>query len=303
MSKPPAPVVVRHRRSLPLIWVVPLIALVVGGWLLVRDSRARGPEITIRFQNGAGIEAGRTILEHKGVAVGSVESVQLDENLDAVIVEVQLSKDAANLARAASEFWLVRPEIGFSGIRGLDTLFTGARLKVRPGTGGEPATEFVALPQAPLLESSAQGRSFVLRAERLGALTAGAPVFFREIKVGFVEAHRLTPDADGVLVRIRVRRPYDQLIRSDTKFWNAGGVAIKVGLLGAEIRSNSLESLVTGGIAFATPDKTAGTPADEGTEFQLADEADKEWLKWKPKIPIEESTEGWETGPDPDPAR
>lgn len=298
MTTPPAPVVVRHRRSLPLVWVVPLIALVVGGWLLVRNSRDRGPEITIRFQNGAGIEAGRTILEHKGVAVGSVESVQLDANLDAVIVKVRLAKDAANLARADSEFWLVRPEIGFSGIKGLDTLFTGARLKVRPGTGGEPATEFVALQRAPLLESSARGRSFVLRADRLGALRAGAPVFFREVKVGFVEAHRLTPDADGVLVRIRIRKPYDQLIRSDTRFWNGGGVNIKVSLLGAEVRSNSLESLVSGGVSFATPDKSAGTPADEGTEFQLADEAEKEWLKWKPKIPIEESTEGWETTPE-----
>lgn len=303
MTKPPAPVVVRHRRSLPLIWVVPLVALVVGGWLIARNSRARGPEITIRFQNGAGIEAGRTILEHKGVAVGSVESVQLDQKLDSVLVKVRLAKDAADLARADSEFWLVRPEIGFSGIKGLDTLFTGARLKVRPGTGGEPATEFVALRRAPLLESSGRGRSFVLRADRLGALTSGAPVFFREIKVGFVEAHRLTPDADGVLVRIRIRTPYHQLVRADTRFWNSGGVSVKVGLLGAEIRSNSLESLITGGVAFATPDTPEAAPADEGTEFKLADEVDKEWLKWKPKIPIKESTEGWETTPESESAR
>lgn len=303
MTTPPAPVVVRHRRSLPLIWVVPLVALIVGGWLIARNSRARGPEITIRFQNGAGIEAGRTILEHKGVAVGSVESVQLDAKLDSVLVKVRLAKNAANLARADSEFWLVRPEIGFSGIKGLDTLFTGARLKVRPGTGGEPATEFVALRRAPLLESSGRGRSFVLRADRLGALTSGAPVFFREIKVGFVEAHRLTPEADGVLVRIRIRTPYDRLIRTDTRFWNSGGVSVKVGLLGAEIRSNSLESLITGGVAFATPETPEGAPASEGTEFLLAEEVDKEWLKWKPKIPIEDSTEEWETTPEPESTR
>lgn len=303
MTTPPAPVVVRHRRALPLIWVVPLVALLVGGWLLVRDSRDRGPGITIRFQNGAGIEAGRTILEHKGVAVGTVESVELDGKLDSVLVKVRLAKNAANLARADSEFWLVRPEIGFSGIKGLDTLFTGARLKVRPGTGGEPATEFVALRRAPLLESSGRGRSFVLRADRLGALTPGAPVFFREIKVGFVEAHRLTPEADGVLVRIRIRTPYDQLVRADTRFWNAGGVSVKVGLLGAEIRSNSLESLITGGVGFATPDTPDGIPASEGTEFLLVDEVDKEWLKWKPKIPIEETTEEWETTPEPEPGR
>lgn len=306
MTKPPAPVVIRHRRSLPLIWVVPLIAFLVGGWLLVRNSRAHGPEITIRFHNGAGIEAGKTVLEHKGVAVGVVQAVDLDEKLDAVLVRVQLAKNAAALARADSEFWLVRPEIGFSGIRGLDTLFTGARLKVRPGTGGAPATEFTALRRAPLLESSDRGRSFVLRADKLGALTAGAPVFFREVKVGFVETHRLTPDADGVLVRIRVRTPYDQLVRANTKFWNSGGVVVKVGLLGAEIRSNSLESLISGGVAFATPDAPATEPAPgpaaEDAEFVLAEEADKEWLKWKPRIPILESTEGWAPAVQADPA-
>jgi paraquat-inducible protein B len=294
MTKPPAPIIIRTRRSLPLIWIVPLLALVVGGWLMLRNLQRQGPEITIRFQNGAGIEAGKTILEHKGVAVGSVRSVDLDEGLDAVLVRVQLAKNAASLARTDSEFWLVRPEIGFSGIRGLDTLLTGARLKVRPGIG-EPAKEFVALRRAPLLENSDRGRSFILKSEKLGALTPGAPVFYREVKVGFVEAHKLTPDADGVLVRVRIRTPYDQLVRTDSRFWNSGGVAIKIGLLGAEIRSNSLESLITGGVAFATPDTPNSQPANEGTEFVLAEEFDKEWLKWKPKIPIPQSTEGWET--------
>jgi paraquat-inducible protein B len=303
MSHPPAPTVVRHRRSLPLIWVVPLVAFLVGGWLIARNFKDRGPEITIRFQNGSGIEEGKTILEYKGVAVGTVEDVQLDEKLDSVLVKVRLAKNAANLARADSEFWLVRPEIGFSGIKGLDTLFTGARLKVRPGTGGQPATEFTALRRAPLLETSGRGRSFVLRADRLGALNTGAPVFFREVKVGFIEAHRLTPDADGVLVRIRIRTPYDQLVRPETRFWNSGGVSVKVGLLGAEMRSNSLESLVTGGVSFATPDASTGVPVPEDTEFPLADDADKDWLKWKPKIPIQESIEGWETTPETETAR
>lgn len=300
MTKPPAPTVTRSRRSLPLIWVVPLLALVVAGWLIARNAREHGPEITIRFQNGAGIEVGKTTLEHKGVAVGTVQSVQFDEKLEGVLVRVQLAKNAAPLARAGAEFWLVRPEIGFAGIKGLDTLLTGVRLKMRPGTG-EPATEFVALPKAPLLENSDQGRAFVLRSDKLGALTPGAPVFFREMKVGFVETHRLTPDSDGVLVRIRIRTPYNQLVRADTKFWNAGGVSVKVGLLSAEIRSNSLEALVTGGVAFATPDTPNSPPAGDGTEFPLADEADKDWLKWKTKIPITESAEGWETATPADP--
>lgn len=293
MTKPPAPVVTRPRRTLPLIWVVPVLAFLVGGWLLFRNSRAHGPEITIRFQSGAGIEAGKTMLEYKGVAVGSVQDVQLDDKLQTVLVRVQLAKNAAALARSDSEFWLVRPEIGFSGVKGLDTLLTGARIKVRPGAGGQPAHDFIALRRAPLIEGSERGRTFVLRADKLGALTPGAPVFYREMKVGFVETHRLTPDADGVLVRIRVRKPYDQLVHTDSRFWNSGGIAVKVNLLGAEIRSNSLESLISGGVAFATPEN--GAPAADGAEFELADEADKDWLKWKTKIPIAEAAEGWET--------
>lgn len=295
MTKPATPVIVR-RRSLPLVWVVPLVALVVGSWMIARNARAHGPEITIRFQTGAGIEANKTNLEYKGVAVGTVQEVALDPSMDSVLVRVQLSQGAAALARSDSQFWLVRPEIGFSGIKGLDTLLTGARIQVRPGAGGQPATEFTALRRAPLLESNTEkGRSFILRADRLGALTPGAPVYFREVKVGFIETHKLAPDADGVMVRLRIRKPYDQLVHADSKFWNSGGVNVKVGLLGAEIRSNSLESFVAGGVAFATPDTPDATPAADGAEFSLADEVEKEWLKWKPKIPVRENTEGWET--------
>src|SRR5688500_5300610 len=106
MSQAPAPTIIRNRRSLPLIWVVPFVAFLVGGWLIARSLKDRGPEITIRFQNGSGIEEGKTVLEHKGVAVGTVEDVQLDEKLDSVLVKVRLAKNAANLARADSEFWL-----------------------------------------------------------------------------------------------------------------------------------------------------------------------------------------------------
>jgi paraquat-inducible protein B len=295
MTKPVTPIVVR-RRSLPLVWVVPLLALAVGGWMIARNSRAHGPEITIRFQTGAGIEANKTILEYKGVAVGSVQKVELDQAMDSVLVRVQLSQDAAGLARSDSQFWLVRPEIGFSGIKGLETLLTGVRIQVRPGNGGEPATSFTGLRRAPLLESNTdKGRSFVLRADRLGALTPGAPVYFREVKVGFIETHKLAPNADGVMVRIRIRKPYDQLVHADSKFWNSGGVNVKVGLLGAEIRSKSLESFVAGGVAFATPETPEAVPAADGAEFPLAEEANKDWLKWRPQIPINENAEGWET--------
>jgi paraquat-inducible protein B len=183
-------------------------------------------------------------------------------------------------------------------VRGLETLFTGARINVRPGKG-PPATFFHGLEKAPPLENLEVGRAYVLRGDRLGSLSPGAPVFFREVQVGVVETSRLDDDATGVLVRIRIRTPYVTLVRTNTRFWNAGGVSFKMNLLGAELKSTSLESLFTGGVAFATPDsgRELAPVAPDGTLFTLHDEADKDWLKWQPRIRISSPEES----PDPTP--
>lgn len=286
MTVPDTPKVTRA-PSLPLVWVVPLIALAVGAWMIVREFRNRGPLITIEFPQGAGIEAGKTPLEFNGVPVGTVTRVELKQDLSAVVVELRLKRSAAALATEGAQFWIVSPEIGFSGVRGLETLFTGARLNVRPGRGGS-ATSFKGLAKAPPIENTEEGRAFVLQADRLGSVSPGAPVFYREVKVGVVETSRLDDDAAGVLVRIRVKTPYARLVRTNTRFWNAGGVSFKMGLLGAELKSTSLESLFVGGISFATPDDPAGLApeAPDGTLFTLHSEGDKEWLKWQPRIRI-----------------
>jgi paraquat-inducible protein B len=204
-----------------------------------------------------------------------------------VLVQLQLHKNATAIASEGAQFWIVQPEIGFSGVRGLETLLTGARINVRPGKG-PPATHFKGLHKSPPVENIEEGRAFLLRGDRLGSLSPGAPVYFREIKVGAVETSRLDDDATGVLVRIRVRQPYVNLIRTNTRFWNAGGVSFKMSLLGAELKSTSLESMFTGGIAFATPDsgRELAPIAPDGTLFTLHGEAEKDWLKWQPRIPI-----------------
>lgn len=281
-SSAPAPES-RSSASL-LIWLVPLVALLVSGWLLHRQYRDRGPVIEIKFADGAGIQAGKTPLVHKGVVVGNVESVGLSPSMDGVTVKVQLDASARGLAVTDSEFWIVRPEIGFSGVRGLETLLSGARLSVRAGSG-RPATRFQGLAQAPVGEGLQPGRSFVLRTDKLNSLHPGSPVLFRELKVGVVESHRLADDSTHVLVTLRIFTPHDRLVRSDTHFWNSGGLSMKVGLLGAQVHTNSLESLVAGGVAFATPD-TGAAPAPEGTVFPLHDDAEKAWLKWAPQIPL-----------------
>ena len=178
----------------------------------------------------------------------------------------------------------MQPEIGFAGVSGLETLLTGAHLEVRPGAG-PPATRFRGLDAPPAPENPEEGRAFLLRTDRLGGLQVRAPVFYRDIKVGEVESARLADDATGVVVRIRVQRPYTDLVRTNTRFWNAGGAALQFSLFGGGAQKKSLQSIITGAIGFATPEEPAPTAAD-GAPFPLAKDPDDEWLKWHPAIPI-----------------
>jgi paraquat-inducible protein B len=283
MTPPPR---VSRAPAFPIIWVVPVLAVAIGGWMLVRDAVSRGPEITIDFADGSGVEAGRTNLVYLGVNAGTVTSVALKPGLSGVTVRVRLYKVAKSLARGGSKFWIVHPEIGFSGVKGLETLVSGVHLNVTPGAG-PPTEQFTGLDTAPAPDVVDEGRAFVLRSNRLGSLTTGAPVFYRELKVGAVEASRLSDDSTSVLIRIHLDAPYVALVRTSTKFWNTGGFSFKVSLLGAELKDTSLESLLAGGVEFATPDTPPLAPvAEAGTEFNLSQEPEKEWLDWYPKIPI-----------------
>jgi paraquat-inducible protein B len=278
---------VSRASSFPLIWVVPLIAIAIGGWMGFSELHNRGPAITIDFADGSGVEARRTVLEYKGVTAGIVESVELKPGLSGVSIRVRLKRSAASLASEGAQFWIVHPEIGFSGVHGLDTLVSGVRLNVLPGKGSL-VEHFTGLDKTPAPNVTDEGRTFILQSDRLGSLTTGAPVFFREFKVGAVESSRLSDDSTMVLIRIHLEAPYVDLVRTNSQFWNTGGFSFKASLFGgAELKNTSLESLITGGVAFATPDDGPLAPAaPEETKFTLAAEADKTWLKWAPKIPI-----------------
>lgn len=284
MKSPDTPKISRA-PVLPVVWVVPLLALAIGGWMILREYLNHGPEINIEFKDASGVEAGKTLLEYKGVTVGEVQSVELKKSLNAVVVSVRLDKEAAALANEGTQFWIVHPEIDFSGVRGLQTLVTGAYLALQPGTG-PPATYFKGIEQPPLAENKDLGRAFILQSDKLGAITAASPVYFREMKVGEVEASQLSDDSTQVLIRIRIYTPYADLVRTNTQFWNASGLSVKLGLFGTEISTTSIESLIVGGVAFATPEGELAPPAADNTQFVLHAEVDKDWLTWKPKIPI-----------------
>jgi paraquat-inducible protein B len=275
-----------HVSVLSLVWAVPILTLIVGGWMIYHDLLDKGPEVAIEFADGQGIEADRTMLEYKGVSVGTVTGVELKKDLSGVTVRVRLEKSAIGIAKSGAEFWIVRPEVSLTGIRGLETLVTGVRLNVIPGQG-TPATSFKGLEQAPAVESVEGGRTFILSSDRLGALTPGASVYYREIKVGVVESNRLADDSTAVLVRIRIFTPYVALVRTNTQFRNTGGLSLNVGLFGAEMKNTSIESLINGSVSFATPDGELAPEAQEGAQFQISSGGDSAWLKWQPKIPLQ----------------
>lgn len=279
----PAPNVSR-RPGISLIWVVPVLAVIVAAWLLSREWRNHGRMIEIEFAEGAGVEAGRTRLQHKGVPVGIVDHVALKSDFSGVRVRVQLDRSANGLARAGAQFWIVHPEINFSGISGLEALVGGVHLRMRPGHG-PPTTTFSGLDRPPAPAATERGPAFLLRCDRLGNVHPGAPVLFRDLRVGVVETSQLSSDATAALIRVRLHAPYTGLVRTNSKFWNAGGLPIQISLFGgSRCQSSSLPALVTGAIAFATPDAPAGI-AEDGTQFELHVEPEKDWLNWRPTIP------------------
>lgn len=274
--------------SFPVVWVVPVVAALVAGYLVYERVREFGPEITIKFEDASGVRTGQTPVRYRGVPVGEVTDVELSEDRKHAVIKVRLRRPAVAIAREGSMFWIVRPEVGIRNITGLGTVITGPQIEVLPGTGN-PKREFVGL-DSPPVPSENEGLMIVLLSSHLGSLKFGSPVFYRGIEVGAVRDTRLGDDATTVNIRVSIEKRYMNLVREGSKFWNVSGVDVSVGLLrGMEVSMESLGSLVAGGIAFSTPeeqDEKDNSPAPDGAVFRLYDEPEKEWLDWNPKIAI-----------------
>jgi paraquat-inducible protein B len=241
---------VQNRRWIPrLVWVVPIVAAVIGVSLLVEHWKNVGPRITISFLSGEGVQVGKTLVKYRDVAVGRVSAVVLSADHKTVLVSADLSKDAAGLARADTEFWIVRPRIGVGSVSGLDTLLSGVYIGMK--TAGSQLTEhkFVGLENPPALSHGPRGRELQLHAARAGSLAIGAPVYFRQFQVGRVIDENLLPDG-STRVSVFVEAPYDGFVKPGTRFWNASGIDIKLGADGLSVQTESLAAVLAGGVAF-----------------------------------------------------
>jgi paraquat-inducible protein B len=256
---------VQNRRWIPrLVWVVPIAAAVIGISLLIRNWENTGPQITISFLSGAGVQVGKTLVKYRDVTVGQVSAVVLSADHQTVVVTANLSKDAAGLLKEDTQFWIVRPRFGVGSVSGLDTLLSGVYIGMKTGTATPREHQFVGLENPPALAHGPRGRELQLHAARVGSLSIGSPVYFRQFQVGRVIDENLLPDG-STRVTVFVEAPYDGFVKPVTRFWNASGIDVKLGADGLKVQTESLAAVLAGGLAFddgPTEVAAAGIPSD-----------------------------------------
>lgn len=270
-----------------LIWLIPLGAAAAAAFYVRARYETDGPLITIKFADASGIRNGDTLVLHRGVEIGKVVGVDLARNKGRALVQVRLRRAQSAFAADGAAFWLVGPEVTVTGLSGVNTLLNGPYIDSLPGDGeGKPSAEFVALRERP--QETADELHLLLQAPRLQGLRLGAPVSFRGVEVGVVRGIRLSRGADLVEIQAVVWKRYRPLVKAHSRFWTVSGFDVKGGLLsGVEVKLESLSKLVSGGIAFATPDKDMGDAAKDGASFALEDQPPKDSPRWAPRIPIE----------------
>ena len=259
-----------RRRSVQIVWIIPIVAALIGGWLAVMAILERGPTIRITFNTAEGLEAGKTTIKYKNVNIGTVTQIELSEDRSRVIATAQLTPQAEGFLVEDTRFWVVRPRIAGSQISGLGTLVSGSYIGVDIGKSTKRKRKFTGLETPPIVTADLPGLEFVLSGEDLGSLDIGSPVYFRRIQVGQVVAFALDKDGNGVTLRIFVHSPYDRYVTANTRFWQASGIDLTLDAAGIKVQTESLASILLGGIAFQTPPGTAlAAAAEKGALFTL----------------------------------
>lgn len=264
-----AEAVVDERRRPSIVWLIPFVALLIGGFVAWRTFSERGPSIAITLASAEGLEAGKTKIKYKEVEVGVVETVSLDENFSDVLVRARMSKAVAPYLTEKTRFWVVKPRVAGGQVSGLGTLFSGAYVAMDPVREGAPTHAFRALDTAPIVTTSDPGARFVLHSHKAGAVAVGTPVFFRKIEVGRVLSSELDASGDFIVIDVFIAAPHHERVHATTRFWNASGIDLALGAEGLRLDTESIVSMLIGGIAFDTPGSAHGPPAEAGAVFPL----------------------------------
>ncbi len=253
-----------------IVWVIPLLAALIGGWLVYKSVTDPSTIVKVTFQQANGIEQGKTLVKYRDINIGFVKEVGFSEDLLNVIVTLQIEGLEGNRLTESTRFWVVKPRLGAAGISGLETLVSGAYIEIDPGQGGKVFKEFTGLEQPHHNQLDTAGSIYKIKAKRLGSLTTGSPVHHKEIPVGEVINYKLAEDFSHVEVEIFVNAPYDQHVKNNTRFWNTSGLEVKIGAEGVKMDVESLIALFSGGISYDTPTRIESSErAPEGAIFSL----------------------------------
>jgi paraquat-inducible protein B len=272
-QQPGMPQIKRGRVRISLVWLVPIAAALVGLSMVVHSWMSAGPQITVSFATAEGLEANKTQVKYKNVVIGRVTEIALSEDRTRVIATIELESAAQPFTREDTQYWVVRPRIGAGGVSGVDTLLSGAFIGADAGRSESNRRDFIGLEEPPPVTYGVQGKHFMLHTDDLGSLGVGSPVYFRRIQVGQVVSYALSKDGKGVDVDIFVNAPNDAFVSEDTRFWNVSGIDVSLGASGLEVSTESISSLLAGGIAFREPNYSPDPkPAAEYREFSLFDD-------------------------------
>ncbi len=242
--------------------------------------------VTIHFPDAQDLAVNSKI-KHHGIDIGYVQKVSLEKNMKTFLVKALVEKDAAGLFTTGAMVWVVKPEISIRGIKNLGTVVTGPYINVQRGPGSR-TTDITGLASPPLIQKTLRGLDIVVEADTLGSLRRGCPVYYRRVRIGTITGYRLAPDARGVWIYLNIEDRFTPLIRKNTHFWNASGIRVDAGLFsGIDVKTETVEAIIAGGIALATPEgDEMGPVVSGGHHFRLYDQPEDKWLKWKPAISL-----------------
>ncbi|HIF9341263.1 TPA: intermembrane transport protein PqiB [Photobacterium damselae] len=245
---------VKNLKQVSAIWIIPIVALAIGIWMLAQYITSKGPEITLRMPTAEGIEVGKTQIKSLNVKVGGVTSIKLSDDYSYITVTARMDKDAERMLRDDTLFWVVKPRIGKEGISGLDTLLSGSYIELQPGKSDVKKHNFKVLDVPPIAPPDAKGLRVVLTNKEAGKLSVGDPVLYEGFTVGRVEQVAFNTKNKQADYHLFIFQPYDSLILTSTKFWLDSGVDLQMNASGINVKIGSLESLITGGVSFGTPE-------------------------------------------------
>jgi len=257
-------------KRISTVWIVPIVALIVGAWLIYQNLSEKGPEIEIVFKSAEGVEAGKTLVKYRDIEVGKVTDVKFTDDLKSVRVFVELKKNMEPYLSEKTKFWIMKARLSLNEVQGLDTLLSGVYIVMNPEKGEKEIHTFRGLDKIPVVTANEKGHIYYLKANDIGSLEAGSPIYYKKLRAGSVDSYRLDKDGKRVTIKVFIKSPFDKMVLETTRFWNASGITADIGTSGIEVHTESLTSILVGGLAFDNfPKLGIGKPAPQSYVFSL----------------------------------